>query len=273
MRLGQGLVDAGLIGAQRTATLQQQHSLFEPPIIAVTMLRRSLRRDGSLDRRWFAPIARWNRHFGIRCRHCIRLHRRDRGADRRAQGRLHHRRRHPQHAAGGAPASDMGAALRACHARADASSHHRTQPATATLNDNPDQQIELLLSARRVINRVQRLCGPTPTLSASLNSQRSARQPPHYLPRVRSLAAFGRRPPVDVARLSMAGIRNPALEQTSHTDNVGRLREATLRWSPLRYASDWRQDIDTAPTALRITSSTIPGFDNMGRAKTRLRSW
>jgi len=29
-------------------------------------------------------------------------------------------------------------------------------------------------------------------------------------PRVRSLAAFGRRPPVNVARLSMAGIRNPA---------------------------------------------------------------
>jgi len=33
---------------------------------------------------------------------------------------------------------------------------------------------------------------------------------PPYLPRVRSLAAFGRRPPVDVAQLSMAGIRNPA---------------------------------------------------------------
>ena len=55
------------------------------------------------------------------------------------------------------------------HARTDASSHHRTQPATATLNDNPDQQIELLSSARRV-NRLQRLCGPTPTLSAPFNS-------------------------------------------------------------------------------------------------------
>src|SRR6185295_14483966 len=33
-------------------------------------------------------------------------------------------------------------------------------------------------------------------------------------PRVRSLAAFGRRPPVNVARLSMAGIRNPAHERT-----------------------------------------------------------
>jgi len=45
-------------------------------------------------------------------------------------------------------------------------------------------------------------------------------------------------------------------EQTSHTDNVGRLRETTLRRSLLRYASDWRQDIDTAPAALRMTSST-----------------
>ena len=56
------------------------------------------------------------------------------------------------------------------HARTDASSHHRTQPATATLNDNLDQQAELLLSARRVINRRQRLCAPTLSLSASLNS-------------------------------------------------------------------------------------------------------
>src|SRR5262249_42231565 len=53
-------------------------------------------------------------------------------------------------------------------------------------------------------------------------------------------------------------------DQTSHTDNVGRLRETTLRRSPLRYASDWRQDIDTAPAALRMTSSTTSGFDNMG---------
>ena len=55
------------------------------------------------------------------------------------------------------------------HARTDAS-HHRTQPATATLNDNLDQQAELLLSAKRIINRLQRLCAPTLTLSASLNS-------------------------------------------------------------------------------------------------------
>jgi len=55
------------------------------------------------------------------------------------------------------------------HARTDAS-HHRTQPATATLNDNLHQQAELLLSARRVINRRQRLCAPTLSLSASLNS-------------------------------------------------------------------------------------------------------
>ena len=55
------------------------------------------------------------------------------------------------------------------HARTDAS-HHRTQPATATLNHNLDQQTELLLSARRVINRLQRLCAPPLTLSESLNS-------------------------------------------------------------------------------------------------------
>jgi hypothetical protein len=55
------------------------------------------------------------------------------------------------------------------HARTDASLH-RTQPATATLNDNLDQQTELLLSASRVINRLQRLCAPTLTLSESLNS-------------------------------------------------------------------------------------------------------
>jgi hypothetical protein len=55
------------------------------------------------------------------------------------------------------------------HARTDAS-HHRTQPATATLNDNLDQQTELLLSARRVINRLQRRCAPALTLIASLKS-------------------------------------------------------------------------------------------------------
>ena len=59
------------------------------------------------------------------------------------------------------------------HARTDAS-HHRTQPATATLNHNLHQhlhrQAELLLSARRVINRLQRLCTPALTLIASLKS-------------------------------------------------------------------------------------------------------
>ena len=56
------------------------------------------------------------------------------------------------------------------HARTDASSHHRTQPATATLNDNLDQQAERLLSAGRVTNRLQRLCTPVLSLSAPLNS-------------------------------------------------------------------------------------------------------
>ena len=56
------------------------------------------------------------------------------------------------------------------HARTDASSHHRTQPATATLNDNLDQQAELLRSAGRVTNRLQRLRAPALTLSASVKS-------------------------------------------------------------------------------------------------------
>src|SRR5262249_50850201 len=56
----------------------------------------------------------------------------------------------------------------------------------------------------------------------------------------------------------------PSAMSQKHADNVGRLRETTLRRSPLRYASDRRQDIDTAPAALRMTSSTTSGFDNMG---------
>ena len=56
------------------------------------------------------------------------------------------------------------------HARTNASSHHRTQPATATLNDNLDQQAELLLSAQRVINRLKGLRAPALTPSASAKS-------------------------------------------------------------------------------------------------------
>ena len=53
------------------------------------------------------------------------------------------------------------------HARTDAS-HHRTH--VRNCNDNLHQQAELLLSARHVINRLQRLCASTLSLSASLNS-------------------------------------------------------------------------------------------------------
>src|ERR1700694_6009170 len=58
------------------------------------------------------------------------------------------------------------------HARTDASSHHRTQPATSTFNNNLDQQAErrVLLSTGHVINRLQRLCTPALTLTASLKS-------------------------------------------------------------------------------------------------------
>jgi hypothetical protein len=41
-------------------------------------------------------------------------------------------------------------------------------------------------------------------------------------PRVRSLAAFGRRPPVDVARLTLAGIRNPAQQETPALQQTAR---------------------------------------------------
>src|SRR5262249_21212861 len=52
VRLGQGLVDAGLIGAERTAALQQQHGLFEPRVSAMNILRRGLRSgDGRLHLR------------------------------------------------------------------------------------------------------------------------------------------------------------------------------------------------------------------------------
>ena len=55
------------------------------------------------------------------------------------------------------------------HARTDAS-HHRTQPATATLNDNLDQQTQLLLSAGRVISRLEGLCAPALAPSSSAKS-------------------------------------------------------------------------------------------------------
>jgi hypothetical protein len=55
------------------------------------------------------------------------------------------------------------------HDRTDASSHHQNQPASATFNDNLDQQAELL-SARRAINRLQGLCAPALTPSASAKS-------------------------------------------------------------------------------------------------------
>ena len=56
------------------------------------------------------------------------------------------------------------------HARTNASFHHRTQPATSTLNDNLDHQAELLLSTGHVIIRLQRLRTPALTLIASLKS-------------------------------------------------------------------------------------------------------
>jgi hypothetical protein len=60
------------------------------------------------------------------------------------------------------------------HARTNASSHHRkptrNHDITTTFKDNLDQQAELPLSARRVINRRQGLCAPALTPSASAKS-------------------------------------------------------------------------------------------------------
>jgi hypothetical protein len=64
-------------------------------------------------------------------------------------------------------------------------------------------------------------------------------------PRVRSLAAFGRRPPVNVAQLPMAGIRNPAHfpPPTIVTNGGWTCSESGRRW-PARgepaHASYWR---------------------------------
>ena len=46
------------------------------------------------------------------------------------------------------------------HVRLDASTHHRTQPATATLSDNLYQQAALVMAAGRVIGRSERLHAP-----------------------------------------------------------------------------------------------------------------
>ena len=56
------------------------------------------------------------------------------------------------------------------HARADAPSHRRSQSATAALNDNLDQQTQLPLSARCVINPLEGLCARALTPSASVKS-------------------------------------------------------------------------------------------------------
>ena len=56
------------------------------------------------------------------------------------------------------------------HARAGASSHRQSQPATATFNDNLDQQTQLLFSAGRVISRLEGLCALALAPSASAKS-------------------------------------------------------------------------------------------------------
>ena len=43
VRLGERLIDAGLVGAERAATLQQQHGLLETRVVAMKMLRHRVR--------------------------------------------------------------------------------------------------------------------------------------------------------------------------------------------------------------------------------------
>jgi hypothetical protein len=56
------------------------------------------------------------------------------------------------------------------HARADAPSRHRSQPATATINDSLNQQVKPLPPVRRVISRLEGLCAPALTPSTSAKS-------------------------------------------------------------------------------------------------------
>jgi hypothetical protein len=56
------------------------------------------------------------------------------------------------------------------HARPSASSHQRTPTAIAAFSDNLEQQTQLLLSAVRLINRLERLCAPALAPSTSAKS-------------------------------------------------------------------------------------------------------
>jgi hypothetical protein len=56
------------------------------------------------------------------------------------------------------------------HARTDASSRHRSKPATATFNDSLNHQAELLPPAGRIIKRLEGLRAPALTPSASAKS-------------------------------------------------------------------------------------------------------
>jgi hypothetical protein len=56
------------------------------------------------------------------------------------------------------------------HARSDASSRHRSQPATATFYHNLDQQAELLLSDECAINHLEQVCAIPLAPSAAAKS-------------------------------------------------------------------------------------------------------
>ena len=91
-----------------------------------------------------------------------------------------------------------------CHpARSTAPCGHQRKPATATLSDRPNHQSQLLLPACRVIARAPRIAFLRTHLPRQPNPHNRGRGASAYhRPRVRSLAAFGRRPPCTWLRRS-----------------------------------------------------------------------
>ena len=119
-------------------------------------------------------------------------------------------------------------------ARTDAPSRQLSIPATDTLNNSPHHQ-QSPSSTRAMAacqppnqppRRTRRSRAHTFRISQIPIAECAAFSAPH-LPRVLSLAAFGRRPPVYVAPLSLAGIQNPTQEpklELLATDYLGVVR-------------------------------------------------
>jgi hypothetical protein len=77
-------------------------------------------------------------------------------------------------------------------------------------------------------------------------------------PRVRSLAAFERRPPVDVARLSLAGIRNPAQEETPAPQHSTSCQRDVPKFRSLHWAA-------MVLSAARLAGVRLPSITKRNR--------